>query len=162
MLNNENGANGAGHNAVLLINSARQGFIFSFFPDGNPLNGPGQMRTKFMSPSEVHKLIYDSPGGTVNNLSARTTGGVTGATLIEDYNRFVDIKITSESGTQMYNKGMELYNSPPTYKLLANNCADVTRQIFAAGGMKTDTTIRPNDYYLNARKLGIYWQITNN
>ena len=143
-LNNQSGANGWGHNAVMLIDANGRGVVFSFFPtvaSAQTLIGiDAEMRFAALEPEEVKNVLNGN--GKIINMVA-TDGAVT----YECYDRTSEYTIESDAGKNMFGYAIELYNDPEKYNIAFRNCDHIAVKIFEKGGINIDKKIKPNNTY---------------
>ena len=158
LINAEDGANDNGHNAVMLINKAGEGVLFSYFPEGGSYPfANGQMRTRLMTATQVDSF---KRSGYVYTITALGKASATYQT--EHYTRYVEVSISGNEGTNMMNKGINYLMDPGTYLLVGNQCDNVASKIMAAGGKGYYVSNLPNwsiegvsrDWGLPLQKIG--------
>ena len=151
-MNNSEGAFGFGHTGLLLMNSAGQGFLFSFWHDENiptsPLNNKSaEMRFSVLSKDEVDELKdgYGSIG--------RSAVTYNGYRRDEVYDRFVWDDVTAEQGARMFNEAAYLFSVPGEYNLIsatnARQCDIIAQEILSAGDKTYSRKIEPNNTYFS-------------
>lgn len=156
LLNNSEGAWGAGHNALLLMNPCGQGFLFSYYgPENYPWDDTGEMRFSILSANEVNEIKDRS--GEVNE-----TVTIYGDRRWENgkaaYDRFVWCDVPSaEAGRYMFQYAVDMFVNPGEYNLLGQQCDYVASKILSVGGIGYNNKLFPNDSYELYKQNKIYW-----
>ncbi|MHB8278483.1 MAG: hypothetical protein ACYDIA_12625 [Candidatus Humimicrobiaceae bacterium] len=130
-LNDQNGAKGYGHAAVILVRSDGNGFYYSFdMISHDPATIAevvaskyvnGKIDSEFLKPDEVKNFITKEGSGILP--SGRR------------YTRFIIISVTKDEFNAMFNhaQAMVKYNNYGYYNLYCNNCNHFAQQILGAG-----------------------------
>lgn len=155
LLNRSDGASGAGHNAIMLLNNDNEGLVFSFyatksdFPD--MMLTDAEMRFAVLSSDEVNEMLYEENPVTIFLVASDNN------VVQESYDRFAYYDLPS-GGYNMYHAAINLYDDPGTYALLARQCDDIACEILKQGGIKISSKYKPNKTYedTNAPKWTTY------
>lgn len=130
LLNDENGANTLGHNAVMLLSSKGEGVLFSFFPEGKSAPyANGQTRFKLLTKNQVDDF---KESGRIYNTTA--LGKYSYTIQDETYTRYIEIAIKPQQGANMLKRGLKHAANPKYYQLFGNQCDDTAADIMKAGG----------------------------
>ncbi len=152
LLNKSDGASGAGHNAVMLINKDNEGLIFSFYPTNEKLPDAlltdGELRFSVLTSDEVDNFLY-SKNKNVLFLVASDSSVVR-----ESYDRYIPYDLTQEgrSGYNIYHEAASIYDDPGSYSLMLRQCDDIACEILRKGGINPIQFILPNWTYIISDK----------
>ena len=156
-MNDSDGAQAQGHAGILLLNSAGEGLLFSFYPTTEELpdvlSVDAEMRFDVLSSDRVNNLLYGD--GKVGKVAA-SDGDIISS---ENYNRFVYFDISNGAGYNMFNEGAWLFNNPGTYNLLGRQCDNIANQIMTTGGYGYSVQWRPNETYNYLAKKNTSWSL---
>ena len=155
-MNDSDGALNQGHAGILLLNSAGEGLLFSFYPTSEGpevLNVAAEMRFAVLSNEEAYSLI--KVNGEVE-YAAASDGDIV---YSENYDRFAYYDITNDEGIKMFNEGAWLFDNPGTYNLLGRQCDNIANQIMSAGGYGYEVQWNPNETYDMLSKGRASWSL---
>jgi hypothetical protein len=147
LLNNTRAVAGAGHVAVLLIDSNGRGMYYSYGPDQVGINlgvvDNGFMKFKELSAEQV---TYFEKTGSLHDVHT-----IYGEIVQEQhYNRFLEYKIggsTGIDGYKMYKTATDITLHPGFYVGVGHSCENVALDIFKAGGLNLYYSAVPNISY---------------
>ena len=152
-LNDSDGAYGAGHNAVMLMNESGASVVFSFYPQREKLPDAlwmdAEMRFSVLTPEETKQVLYGD--GYINNMVASDY-----EVQNENYDGHLCFDIDNAQGYNMYHEAVRLFDNPGDYLLLLRQCDDIASWIFKKGNIFIDTLPWPNgthNYYDKINKI---------
>lgn len=137
-LNAEDGAKGAGHAAILLVEDEGEGYYYS-------MAKKGKFTSYTLTSEQVNNLLEQ---GEIDPDSQDTDTDVDNST--EPYNRYIKKSVTDTEADKMI-KEAEKHNQD-SYNLVFNNCNQVATEILNAGGHNYTKKIIPNHMYDYLRK----------
>lgn len=160
LMNNMQGAVGAGHNAVLLMNSSGQGFYFSYSSANGYIDDIGEMRFSILSADEVNEL-KDRSGEVYESVTIY--GDRRWEKGKDAYDRFVWYDVPdSSAGERMFNYAADVFSNSGHYnaliKALGKQCDYVASLILSAGGIEYEQKLKPNNSYELFKKNKTYWE----
>ena len=147
LLNNSDGANTLGHNAVMLINKDNEAMIFSFYPTNSSfpdaLMTEGEMRFTVLDANEVKEMLSSKNALTVFLVSSDNS------VERETYDRFISYDLTKKghSGYNIYHTATNIYDDPNYYSLIFRHCDDIACEILKKGGINPFQLPLPNWTY---------------
>ena len=164
VLNNSGAVLGAGHAAVLLIDSNGVGMYYSYGPNADATAvGPGQMNFQELSAKDVAKFLKTGNIGTVHGLDG---GTLTLKTVKEQhYNRFLEYKVGGDTGLDGYKMWATANNikmNLGTYVGVGHSCENVAVDILKSGGLNIPYNAIPNESFKVAYNLGSWtdaWKV---
>ncbi len=148
LLNDSDGAAGAGHMGLLLLNEIGEGLLFSYYPTdiSSPLSTPGEVRFDILSKDRVDNLLYGD--GEAGDVVATDADVVRQSDVThENYDRWIYYDITNAEGYNMYNAIVFRIKYPGTYKLFGNQCDNNAAEVMGAGNYKYTPASTPNITY---------------
>lgn len=160
LMNNFQGAIGAGHNAALLMNASGQGFYFSYSSANGYIDDIGEMRFSILSADEVNELKDRS--GEIHE-SVTIYGDRRWEKGKDAYDRFVWYDVPdSVAGERMFRYAADVFSNPGHYNALMMNdgmqCDYIASQILSAGGIEYEKKLRPNNSYEIFKENKTYWE----
>ena len=131
----------AGHSAVMLMNTSGEALVFSFYPTNEKLfqniYTDGEIRFSVLTDNQAQKALN---GEYIYSMSASD-----GEIKTERYDRYKEYNI--ESGYNIYNHAVSLYDNPGKYNLLLRQCDDVAVEILRKVGIDIESKLWPNRTY---------------
>lgn len=133
-LNAENGAGGAGHAAILLVNDEKEGYYYNMAKDGN-------FTSYYLNEKEVESILTN---GEID-VNYKTLDKSKKA-----YNRYIKKYVTNSEARRMIEEAKKHENDK--YSLFINNCTQVATQILNAGGKNYKEIPIPNIMFSYLKK----------
>ncbi len=144
LLNNSEGASTLGHNAVMLINKDNEGLVFSFYPTNSNFTKSilttAEVRFGVLNSEEVDNLLNAKNKYTLFLVASDNT------VVQEKYDRVLAYELQN-TGYNMYNAAVALYDCPSYYSLAIRHCDDIAVELLRTGGINPFQFIWPNATY---------------
>ena len=145
VLNDREGASGAGHEAILIERDGKYYYFSKTYRD----------KTKMVTGSVTRREI---------EIFKSYKDALRALTIKKDhkYDEIYIINVSKKNADKMWSyasdKGRVLDDK---YRLFTNNCKDYVRDTLSAGGIKTKNRQRPNEYMKNLAQSGYYSEEAN-
>ncbi len=141
-MNDSDGAMGAGHAGILLVNQDGESILFSYYPQnvGETKNSASEMRISVLGSTGTKNFLSGS-----GLLSASTSG----KSRIEQYDRSKKFDISAEQGISMLQQGIAIAGVRPNYDLTTHNCDHMALSILWAGNIVSEKSWMPDKTFEN-------------
>ncbi len=137
------GAYGAGHAGLLLINEDGESILFSYIKHSKagvwPFGVQSDMRIGVFDEETTDKFLW---GATIKTPTSN------GDFCTEQYDKGLKYKITPEQGKKILESGINIATKNPRYNLLFSNCSQIAQTMLINGGVLQVLGIIPKVRYL--------------